>query len=467
MGGTGIYWLRYEIGAAALLKMLKDYPYLAGDFNREYYMRLNADHDLTPSRDLMVEIIQSVAPKIEGVEAADWINRQRIFDCTILKGRKIFVKTQHYPGWEEYLIFQSIFYYETFDNGSEWAYWDSTSGDWVYHNLNGSVGSGVLYDSNGDILWEKSLLIEPTQNPPDYYGFGSDLIHLSTDDDTSPWPGGDPDDFILNLNDLGLYRLELSFETENTEVIRVMGDPLRYTSGVFGAVLNSAGGQIYLNHEDYPEEPPIPLVRGAFHGERAWASIDNPNTGYKDSSPGRVFVIYRDENGNTFKDQRNIDLGSWNGNQLFLFDTLTMTRIYVPDQVILLSPADHEIVRTDSVQFLWRQSTPDVSRYWFELATDSIMSNSCIDSTLTVADTSTIKGPLIDDQTYWWRVRAGNPAGWGDFSGIRCFTVSATGIRRNNGEKMRIFDLSQNFPNPFTRINFFHLRVRINPPVTL
>jgi hypothetical protein len=448
-GGTGIFWLRYEIGAAALLKILKDHPDFVRDFNREYYNRLNGDHDLTTSRGLMLDLVSLTAPMIEGTESTAWVNRQHIFDCFVRSGRKIFVKIQHYPGWEEYLIFQSIFYYETFFNGSEWAYWDSNSEEWVYHNLNGSTGTSLLYDYNDELIWQKGLLIEPTQNPPDYYGFGCEIVHLSTDDDTSPWPGGDANDFILDLTDLGLYRLEFSFGAENTEVFRVMGDPLRNTAGVFGAVLNGAGGWIYLNHEDYPEEPPIPVENGVFHGERVWASIDNPNTGYKDSAPGRIFIVYRDENGDAFRDQRNIDLGSWSGNQLFLFDTQDMTRIQRPGQVVLVSPADGEVIGADSLEFLWFRSGPEVSRYWFELATDSLMVNVSIDSTLLASDTTKVHGTFVDDQTYWWRVRAGNQAGWGEFSELRKFSVAATGIDNEQKDLPKAFSLAQNYPNPF------------------
>lgn len=455
-GGTGIFWLRYDMGAAAVLKILRENPAFAQDFNRDYYASLNADHDLTPSRELLRDIVSRAAPDIEGLEAGEWVDRQRIFDCTIRQGRKIFVSTQHYPGWEEYLIFQNVYYYETFANGSEWAYWDTTSGQWIYHNLNGSAGHGILFDPQGDAIWQKDLLIEPVENPPEYYGFGSEAIHLSTDDDTSPWPGGDPDDFILGLTELGACRLRIRFGSDSTEIVRVMGDSLRNTSGVFGAVLHGAGGEISLNHEDYAEEPPIPLVGGAFHAERAWASIPNPNTGYRDSAPGRVFVVYRDEDGNAFRDQRNIDLGSWWGNQLFLFDTLTMTRIQLPDRVVLVSPANAEIVRTDSVRFVWRPSAPEVSRYWFELATDSTMGGASVDSMLTAADTAAVLGPLADGRTYWWRVRAGNLAGWGEFSELRSFSVTATGLEGDRTERIA-YRVSQNYPNPFngaTRIQY-------------
>jgi len=360
-GGTGVYWLRYEMGAAAIIKILKNYPNFAYDFNREYYARLNADNALTTSRELMRQIISGVAPLIEGRETNEWIDRQHIFDCFIRTGRKIWVRTQHYPS-REYLVFQTVYYYETFSNGSEWAYWDTVSGSWGYHNLNGSTGYGVLRNWNGDILWEKDLLIEPTENPPDYFGFGNEVIHLSTANDTSPWPGGDSTDFILNLNDFGLYRLALSFGSDTTQVIRIMGDSLRNTTGVFGAVLNTTSGMIYLNHENLPDEPPIPVVNGVFKGERDWASIPNSSTGYEDSQPGRVLATYIDDNGNVFKDQRNIDLGSWSGNQLFLFDTQAMTSV-----VTRIHAKGNGVPK----EFALRQNYPNpfnpITKIWYEL----------------------------------------------------------------------------------------------------
>lgn len=446
--GTGIFWLRYEIGAAAIIKILKNYPNFSYDFNREYYTRINADHALTTSRELMRQIISGVAPLIEGRESNEWIDRQHIFDCFVRPGRKIWVRTQHYPDWDEYLVFQTVYYYETFSNGSEWAYWDDVNKTWVYHSLNGSAGYGVLRNWNGDIVWEKDLLIEPIENPPDYFGFGSEIINLSTDSDTSPWPGGDSADYILNLTDFGLYRLALSFGNDSSEVIRILGDSLRNTTGVFGAVLSTTNGTIYLNHEDFPEEPPIPVVDGVFKGERGWTSIPNLSTGYKDSQPGRVLVTYRDENGYVFEDERNIDLGSWSGNQLFLFDTQAMSVVQLPSQVSLISPSDIEVIGADSVQFVWRQSGAAVSRYWFELATDSVMTNPVVDSTLTSLDTTKTVRELFSNQTYWWRVRARSPAGWGPFSEKRTFRTLVTSVE-GDGDLPREFHLGENYPNPF------------------
>ena len=119
----------------------------------------------------------------------------------------------------------------------------------------------------------------------------------------------------------------------------------------------------------------------------------------------------------------------------------------LPAQVVLISPVHAAVVNADSVVCVWLQSTPAVMNYWFERATDSLFTaNRLIDSTL--IDTSTITRQLVNNQTYWWRVRAKNAAGWGPFSTARRFIVIITGV----GDELGVpagFSLKQNYPNPF------------------
>jgi hypothetical protein len=273
---------------------------------------------------MMIDLIARVVPEIEGLPAAEWIERQRIFDCRIAPGRKIWLRTQHYP-WEEYLIFQKIHYYETFPNGSDWAYWDDDTQQWIYHRLNGSAGTGTVTTSAGAVVWNRGLLIEPVDNPPVLYQFGDERLSLSTDDDLAPWPGGDPADYVLGMHAFQLYRIDVSFDTTHIQVPRVIGDAVRGATGVFGGVLHATEGLLYLDHEDAPAEPPLEVRDGAFWGPRQWASVPNPRTGGTDSRPGRVRVRFVDPEGNHRVGQRNIDWGSWSGNQLFLIDVEALT----------------------------------------------------------------------------------------------------------------------------------------------
>jgi hypothetical protein len=119
----------------------------------------------------------------------------------------------------------------------------------------------------------------------------------------------------------------------------------------------------------------------------------------------------------------------------------------LPAQVILLSPAHGSMVEGDSALCIWASGTPEVTAYWFERATDSLFTISLIvDSTLT--DTTTVTRQLVANTTYWWRVRAGNAAGWGEFSEARSFEVVTVGVAEE-GELPELFSLLQNYPNPF------------------
>lgn len=329
-GGTGIFWVRYEMGAAAITKILRENPAFARDFNAAYYASLNADHALRPSRDLCRALVQQTVPSVEARPSGEWIDRQHIFDCRVQAGRKIWIRGQPYPGWMEYLVFQRIHHYETFANGSDWTWWDPESGSWRYHSLNDTPGHAVLRDPQGRLVWEKDLRLHPAENPPVYYGFGGADANLSTDEDTEPWPGGSQDGYILGLHAFGLYTMELRFGDLTRSFPRVMGDELRQTRGVFGAVLHGGDGLLLLDHEDTGRETPLAVRAGVFHGERDWASIPNPRTGGTDSRPGRVTVTFVDSAGRVYRDRRNIDLGSWSGNQMFLFDVETMPHADAP-----------------------------------------------------------------------------------------------------------------------------------------
>ncbi|HSD64131.1 MAG TPA: Omp28-related outer membrane protein [Ignavibacteriaceae bacterium] len=121
--------------------------------------------------------------------------------------------------------------------------------------------------------------------------------------------------------------------------------------------------------------------------------------------------------------------------------------VLIPLQVNLLLPEDGTTLNGDTVQCIWATGTPLVTNYWFELATDSMFTmNYFVDSTLT--DTSIVLTHLNNNTTYWWRVRAQNNIGWGEFSSARTFKINITGIEENNNLP-RSFSLAQNYPNPF------------------
>jgi hypothetical protein len=127
--------------------------------------------------------------------------------------------------------------------------------------------------------------------------------------------------------------------------------------------------------------------------------------------------------------------------------------IPLPDAVQLISPAPFATSPSGDVSFVWRKSQPAVNRYWFELSIDSLFAFRTVDSTLT--DTLKLISGL-SNQTYYWRVRAGNGGGWGPYSETRMFTVVVTSVEGEE-EIPTEYGLNQNYPNPFnptTEIRF-------------
>ncbi len=126
--------------------------------------------------------------------------------------------------------------------------------------------------------------------------------------------------------------------------------------------------------------------------------------------------------------------------------TWNFTTQFPPSQASLVFPAPGAVVADDSVQFLWNRVATTNVRYWLELATDSLFTTSTVDSAIT--DTTRAVSNLTDNETYFWRVRAGNTAGWGPFSETRAFTIMTTDVPSTEGTPVT-FALMQNYPNPF------------------
>jgi len=121
----------------------------------------------------------------------------------------------------------------------------------------------------------------------------------------------------------------------------------------------------------------------------------------------------------------------------------TLTR---PAQVVLAMPEDGAIIGEPSTVCEWLPSAPGVDRYWFEWAGDSTFAGSTIDSSVT--DTTSIASPLQNNLTYYWKVRAHNDVGWGEFSEVWSFAVVVTHVEETE-QIPTVYSLNQNYPNPF------------------
>ena len=372
-GGTLLFWVRYEMAAAAISKIEAEHPGFHKAFNTEYYSRLNANPSLTSSRALIKQIIQAVAPTIEGRTASQWIDEQQIFDCADHPGKKTWLFTQHYPA-SEYFVFNRTYVYETFSNGSDWAY-PNGSGGWIYYSLNGSSGTATLRTNDGNVVWQNNLLITPVDNPPVFYGYGSDQVNLTTQATNLPWPGGDASKFATGLTSFGLYRLTTQFTLAGTTVTntyyRVMGAALRNTAGVFGGIVGGSGGNVYLNHRNHPPSQPVPVLNGAFWMTPEWASLQHPTTDSVDTDPGIVDVTYVDTAGNAYTDVRVIGYGSSNGNQVFLFDVADMTATPLAGAAVTTQPTNQTTSVGGNVQFTVSASGTPPPTYQWQVSTNS------------------------------------------------------------------------------------------------
>lgn len=120
--------------------------------------------------------------------------------------------------------------------------------------------------------------------------------------------------------------------------------------------------------------------------------------------------------------------------------------LQLPSAPILVSPEDSlKEVTPPDILFIWQQSQPDVERYLFELDTTEQFNTSFIDSA--TVDTTYQYSSLQINRRYWWRVKAYNSAGWGNFSEERTFDTYVTTVE---SEEIPIeYALGQNYPNPF------------------
>lgn len=118
----------------------------------------------------------------------------------------------------------------------------------------------------------------------------------------------------------------------------------------------------------------------------------------------------------------------------------------VPAIITLLSPNDGVDLETDSLIFTWNKGGSTVKNYSFELAHDAKFTDILVDSS--ISDTSFIFKEVNEETELYWRVRAENSVGWGEYSSERSLTWIPTSVEQQAGIPLK-YGLENNYPNPF------------------
>ncbi|MBR9977533.1 MAG: T9SS type A sorting domain-containing protein, partial [Bacteroidetes bacterium] len=123
------------------------------------------------------------------------------------------------------------------------------------------------------------------------------------------------------------------------------------------------------------------------------------------------------------------------------------TELPLPGTVTLLEPGEDNVAIDIPQLFRWTATGPQVDRYWLEYAIDEqFQMNVFRDSSLSATE-ALLSIELATDTDFWWRVRAGNPTGWGPWSSSRRNRYILTGAGPVLSSPTTV-ELSPVYPNP-------------------
>jgi hypothetical protein len=158
----------------------------------------------------------------------------------------------------------------------------------------------------------------------------------------------------------------------------------------------------------------------------------------------------------------------WEYNQIthsYVWDEYTAGWHSILVAPFLLNPTMDSTPMPDSIDFSWN-SVSGAETYELQISYDNAFKNIYFGS-FPSADTSLNFGSLVEDTTYYWRVRANNTNDHSNWSATWRFrTARITSVEQNNAV-VKQFELSQNYPNPFNPTTRIHYSVVGNQNVTL
>ena len=298
----------------------------------------------------------------------------------------------------------------------------------IDNNTGTCVGHGgmVLHTTDGGITW-----VEQTS------GTSVDLIGVSFVDANIGVAVGSSGTIVRTTNGGQVWSVQSSGTTANLTDVNLIDANIGTVVGSDGTILRTTTGGTGINPPETPAllSPPNGAIEIPRTPVLSWSSV--PGAQWYTLQLGldpyfRTVVLnqtrislnsyqvdsLQPESTYHWRVSMTDITGTSNWSETWGFTTTTDS---VPNQTALVSPGDGAIVTADSLVFVWHQSAPDVDRYWLEGSTDSLFTMSFVDSLVT--DTTQTVTLLNHNQTYWWRVRAHNSYGWGEFSEARDFFV--------------------------------------------
>jgi photosystem II stability/assembly factor-like uncharacterized protein len=367
--------------------------------------------------------------------------------CTFIhKGNRYFVQSV-----------DSLFYLST-DYGANWS---NTGSYWGYN-------TGMSFSLDDNRIYSGFYKSTRPHNPP-YSGFrystnfGASWIYVPHAYDYDIFtkvvtiPGNivlaDIRDIITSTN-VGLYRLELpivNWIETNSGLPTVTNNFLTYDK-FYDLYVSQYTGIYKLDKSEYTWH----LFSGNNLNNIKYMSFNNNN---------HIIVIsngkiYASVNGNKW-DYVSAELDSISlkiiepDNNGYFYAADNRGRLYktliphiinkLPSIPELVSPINNQQVIPDTVKLLWYSSSPLVMNYSVNLSSDSLFNNYL--DTL-VVDTSFTVYSLLSNQNYYWRVKAFNEIGWGEFSQTASFSTNVSNFS-DPGITITEFALHQNYPNPF------------------
>ncbi|MBN1128259.1 MAG: fibronectin type III domain-containing protein [Chitinispirillaceae bacterium] len=96
----------------------------------------------------------------------------------------------------------------------------------------------------------------------------------------------------------------------------------------------------------------------------------------------------------------------------------------VPTTPALVSPANGAIDQPLSLVLVWNSAASFIDRYLVEAASNAAMTNMVLRDS-SASDTARLLSLLAHETTYYWRVKAHNFAGWGNYSTVSSFVTIA------------------------------------------